>query len=235
MTRVYQARVGQLLKGETVATPAATKTAAKKVNFKITEGQGDPLCEEYLKVLNRTAWDDLQACKLPDLRSSPIQEVRPSAISSETRNKLNKIIFEQAGDYPGAKWDDFKSQRDNQYETGYRTLGVLNWDLNKDGLEDLIVEDRQPWSYCEPVSTGDPIIMGRQVNVLWESMAESEKNARSKKYGFKKHYSLIDKENLFFIDAENMVTFKGAIIFRFHILNYDLKTTIMKSGVKITH
>ena len=217
LTQTYQARIAQLQKNETAIAPAQQKQAAtvnsnaapKKARFYITEGDHLPLCQAYLTVLNRTPWDDLKPCQLPDLTGSPIQQVTFTPVTGQLRTKLDQIVVEQAMGKAGPKWEDVRAAREKQYESGYLSMGSLQWDLNQDGKDDFILERLTPSSHCEPLSSETARLTSNELYARWDALTEVEQLAKSKQYGFKKFYSLIDDNTLFFIRVENLVTFSG--------------------------
>lgn len=217
LTQTYQARIAQLQKGEaavastqpTQATPATAKTATKKVSFKITEGQGEPLCEEYLKVLNRTAWDDLQACKLPDLKNSPIQPVDFKPLSGDVLKAMDKLVYERSTHKKD--WETVWPTRQHEYEIGYRKLGDALWDLDKDSNVDRIVEMQEPRSICEARTVNEAIQEEQSRDQRWSLMNENEKLMSSKKNGLSTSYFLYRNNKIYFIDAEKFFSYEKNI------------------------
>ncbi len=217
LTQTYQTRIAQLQKGEVVAVPSATKTSTKKASFKITEGQGEPLCEEYLKVLNRTAWDDLQACKLPDLKGSPIQAVEFKPLSGDALKAMDKPVYERSTHKKD--WEAVWPTRQHEYEIGYRKLGEAFWDLDGDGKDDKIIEQQEPWPLCEPTTKGDASKERSAISQRWETLTNPEKFELGRKYGLSKSYLLIKNTNFFYIDAEKFANYENK---KYSIWQYGL-------------
>ena len=167
------------------------------------------MCQAYLTVLNRTPWDDLKPCQLPDLTGSPIQQVTFTPVTGQLRTKLDQMVVEQTMGQAGPKWEGVRAAREKQYESGYLSMGSYQWDLNQDGKDDLIIERRKPWSHCEALTSETARLTFDDVKTRWNALTEEEQLAKSKQYGLSKFYSLIDGNTLFFISAENLVTYSG--------------------------
>jgi len=217
LTKTYQTRIEQLQKNgvaavptqEMQATPTTTKVTSKKVSFKITEGKGRPLCEEYLKVLNGTAWDDLRACKLPDFKNSPFQSVVFKPYLGDELKAMDKLIYER---YTNKKdWDVVWSVRQHEYEIGYRSLGEASWDLDKDLSVDRIVEMQEPRSICEARTANEAIQEGRSRDQSWNLMSENEKLMSSKRNGLSASYFLYKNNKIYFVDAEKFISYEKSI------------------------
>lgn len=217
LTKTYLDRIERLQKNETAIAPAQQKQATtvssnaapKKAHFYITEGDHLPLCQAYLTVLNRTPWDDLKPCQLPDLTGSSIQEVTFTPVTGQLRTKLDQMVVEQTMGQAGPKWEDVRAAREKQYESGYLSMGSLQWDLNQDGKDDFILETPIPSSHCEPLISETAHLTFNDIDAQWDALTEAGQLAKSKQYGFKKFYSLIEGNTLFFISGENLVTFSG--------------------------
>lgn len=213
LTQTYQARIAQLRQVETATAsaqpaqpaPTATKAVTKKVSFKITEGQGEPLCEEYLKVLNRTAWDDLQACKLPDLKGSPIQAVDFKPLSGDALKSMDKLVYERSTHKKD--WETAWPTRQHEYEIGYKKLGEAYWDLDGDGVIDQVIEHQESWNSCEPYGSGESNVERKILETRWNNISVDEKHLSAEKYGYQKSYFSLQGGIMFYIDAGAFIDF----------------------------
>ena len=182
----------------------------KQANFMLYElYEGNPLCQEYLTILNQTPLDELKACRLPDLSGSPIQPVQFTLLQGEDLKTTDKILYEQM--YPTLNdWEQQWPGRKQEYDTGTLKLGDAYWDLDKDGENDRIIQMSWPSPYCSILSAGeDNFEIRQQEKAKWLNYSLEQKMAKAQKYGYQNIYLLLKNRKMSYVRANNFVTYQG--------------------------
>ncbi len=205
LATLYEARIGELVDGNDVAA----LSGSEKPNFILTSGRGLPLCEEYLGVLNNTPREELRACKLPDLSKSNIKPVEFKQLTGEKLKNTDSIIYEQKYRRSHAEWEKDWPDRETQYSVGLRKLGEALWDLNKDGVPDLIIQESIAKESCVFLGNVEDLESRRSLKDKWMSYSNIEKINIAADVGYKNSYTLIKDGKLSYVSADNFVFFDG--------------------------
>jgi uncharacterized protein len=208
----YADRLAQL-GNSSVSTAGALATTdtkyRKNPNARITEGKGVPICEEYLKVLNRAAWDDLQVCRLPSLSGSSIARASFSALNSSDLKYIDKMVYGMLTD--DKSWDTTWPKRQVDYLSERIKIGEIRFDIDADGREDRVFEFQQPERRCIELHGETYKIAKAKRDAQWESMGATEKIESEKIYGMATNYYALRNGALSYVSASNLVFYKGEL------------------------
>lgn len=206
LVRVYESRIDYL---ENKLTESSTFEPA----FEITQGAGNPLCKEYLDVLNKTSVNTIKACELPSLEETSIAPVVFKPLMGDVLKTTDKIVYtQQGGSGPWDDWEEQWPQRKNEYEIGFRRLSEAYWDLDEDGKPDRIVQESTPGSRCTLLGEGKSSDLRKANRALWKSLSVDEKMKQAEIYGYQNYYFLIHDEKLSFVRADNFVSYQEEYI-----------------------
>lgn len=204
LATLYSARLWEVRRA--VDVPGLDGT--EKPNFIVVEGNGDHLCDEYVKILNRTPRNELKACKLPDLTGSSIQSVEFKPLTGNALKAMDKIVYEQNGGGPHLDWEKKWPDREKEYASGYRKLSEAYWDLDEDGKNDQIINENFPYSGCVILDEGNVRTVRREWRKNWENFSKQYQKELSLNNGYVNFYKVIKNGKLSFIDSENFVSYK---------------------------
>lgn len=207
LSKVYQSRI-TFLKKELTFTNSVEKNKPGPA-FEITKGAGKSLCKEYLDILNKTPVSKIKACGLPDLSGSSFVPVNFKPLLGEALKKIDEIVYTQNGGGPWDDWEEKWPQRKKEYDIGFRQLGEAYWDLDRDGILDMIVEEFAPGPRCTIFGKGRASELREENSKLWKGLNQNKKMALAETYGYQKYYSLIKNNELSFVAADNFVTYQG--------------------------
>ena len=187
-------------------TAVLVATGPDKPNFVLTKGRGTPVCDEYLKILNKTPRDELRACKLPDLSNSKIKPVEFKPLTGKKLMAVDRLIYEQV--YK-TDWTKAWPEREKEYFSGYRKMGEAFWDLDGDGEPEQIIKESFPRAYCILLGNGYSSELRDALKNEWKSYTHEKQMDIARDSGYQNAYKSIKKGQVSFVRATNFILFEG--------------------------
>ncbi len=155
IVQVYQARTADLVN---LSTAAAGETSSEKVEsankkfitFTLVEGDGYPLCKEYVDMLNKTKYTEIPACSrkiLPEFSNfKEIKWVEMTDKEEMIKIAKERMAVQQALNPKNSKQLYNPKNRIERISEGKETVSSFKMHINDDGKFDVVYKYQTPRS-----------------------------------------------------------------------------------------